>query len=214
MDTIGRIGFSVESMEYKLCAIKVSKKDGSVYIGFSFGSYHANQGITGQKITYHPDGNTWLTADLQEKIVGQDFIDAANSAQMIGLNFNNRGHVYVKGQDYEKQPSFNDIEREKLVVELRNGAQLFDIHHNNDYSSNFATENNPTKRKMTNILRGEDYFGMKNRFFLVANDRCTEFESAVQSNDSLVAFGYPHPLRSITVFATVENSMEQPKKAT
>lgn len=213
MDTIGRIGFWVDDTAYKLCSVKISKNDGSLYIGFSFGTDYVNRGIAGQKITYHPDGNTWRTVQLQEKIVGQKFIDDASTTRIEGLNFSAKGRIYAKGENYEKQPSFDEIEKESLVVQLKNSSEFFNIHSNNDYKSYFAVESKPDKLKLSNMLQGHDYFGIKTRFFLVVNSRRAEFKDAVKYNDSLMSFEYPHPSRSITIFAVIENTTETPKNA-
>lgn len=211
MDTIGRIGFRAKGTAYKLCTIKVSRNDGSLYFCFGLGTEHANQGIAGHKITYHPDGNTWLTADLQEKVVGKDFIDKASAAQMAGLAFGPKGHVYVKGKDYELQSSFDEIENEKLVVRLKNSAEYFNIHNQEHYGSYFATENSTNKLNMTNMLDSKDYFGIRIDFFLSVKSRCAEFEDAVRRKGGVVSFQYAHPSRDIAVFATIKNTTKTPK---
>lgn len=50
------------------------------------------------------------------KIVGQKFIDDASTTRIEGLNFSAKGRIYAKGENYEKQPSFDEIEKESLVV--------------------------------------------------------------------------------------------------
>jgi hypothetical protein len=211
METIGRIGFWAGEIAYKLCTIKVSRNDGSIYFCFSFGTQHVNQGIAGHKITYHPDGNTWLTADLQEKIVGRKFIDTASVARMTGLSIASKGRVYVKGKEYELQSSFDEIESEKLVVRLKNGAEFFNIHSNNDYDAYFAIENNESKLSMTSMLHSEDYFGIRIDFFLSVKSRCAEFEDAVIRKGGITSFQYSHPSRDLTIFATIKNTTKTPK---
>lgn len=203
--TIGRIGFWVKDTAYKLCTIKVSKSDGSIFIGFNLGTQHVNRGIAGPKITYHPDGNTWLTADLQRRIVGREFIDNASATHITGLNFNPKGHVHIKGQDYKPQPSFNEIEEGKLIVKLKNGVELFDLHGTADYSSHFAVENNSDKLNMTNMLKGEKYFGIRTDSFLAVNCKY----AAEESNATL--FQYPHPSRDITISAMIKNTTRVPE---
>lgn len=108
---------------------------------------------------------TWLTVQLQEKIVGQKFIDDASTTRIEGLNFSAKRRIYAKGENYEKQPSFDEIEKESLVVQLKNSSEFFNIHSNNDYKSYFAVESKPDKLKLSNMLQGHDYFGIKTRFF-------------------------------------------------
>lgn len=212
MDTIGRIGFWINDTPYKLCTIFLGKSDGSIYIGSNFGRDYEGQGLSPAKITYHPDGSSWVTSDLQESVVGQDFIDQANSTNIKNLSIKN-GRIYAKGETYQQHPSFENIEADHLVVRLLNSIDFYDIHRGKNYEREFVVENSTKKLNATSMLDGSNYFGINIKFYLAEKSRRSELNDALDDNPDCEWFKFDIPSRGFSIYVVLSNTNETPRDA-
>lgn len=210
MDALGRVGFWIDNTPYKLCTIFVGRSDGSLYVGSNFGNEYADRGLSPAKISYHPDGNTWVTSDLQESVVGREFINTANSASTKNLTIGN-GRVYAKGKKYIQHPSFDDIEKDRLVVRFSNGITFYNIHGSDDYSSEFVIESKTKKLSATNMVQGRNFFGINMRFYLAEKSRHLELEDVFNSKPECEWFKYDLPGRNFSFYTSLTNTTETPR---
>lgn len=209
MDTIGRIGFWIDDTPYKLCTVFLGKSDGSLYIGSNFGRNYEGGGLSPAKITYHPDGGSWVTSDLQESVVGQDFIDQANSTHIKNLSIKN-GRIYAKGETYQQHPSFDEIETKKLTVRLLNSCDFYNIHTGEDYGREYVVENSTKKLKLTSMVNGRDYFGINIKFYLAEKSRQPELDGVLNDNPDCEWFKFDVPGRGFSIYVILSNTSETP----
>jgi len=147
---------------YKLVTIRVGS-DGSLYMGMPLGRKYSKQGLSAPKITYHPDGNMWVTSEIQSRYLSEKDAKSLPDGdwQGKGLSIKNK-KVYVRGLNHTATTPLAHIGK---LLSLNKGIQYFNLAKINPQEVFVEASNQ--KAQKAEIVVVDGYSDILVRFYLV-----------------------------------------------
>ncbi len=183
---IGIVYLQLQNTFFKVVSIKCGS-DGSIYITTPLTGMSKGQVLGNFKFTYHKDGNSWLTTDVETNKLQE--IELRKLISGAGGFKNNR--LYTK--DFGAKIPLDNLTG---TVNTRFVISYNDINSINQRKQLLDTALNIKKIKAARIIDGKNYNNLKLEFYLV--NRMQLNNSAVEHN-SFEKFYFDHPIFNLKV---------------
>lgn len=203
---IGKLYIRLNGGLYKIARIKAGS-DGSIYIATPLGVMHKGHGVDGNKFTYHPDGKSWLTSELQLKNIDTAEVDNVlrrlEGWKSSGLGLKN-GKLYTR--DFDVKVPLADVQE---ILNLKYAISYKDIHTLN-VKEMMAEVTDQCKIGTATVIDVRQYKHLTLRFYVVGR---AYLDDGLQKLGLREKFYFDYPKLKLYVVVALTDEWTGEKKA-